>query len=271
MNAADAPLPTGLESPLLSGISGLRHGFFGRKGGVSHGKYASLNCGPGSGDDAESVKQNRMRVVRALMGENATANLYTLHQVHGKVVVTLNHGKIPFMTTLPQADAIVTKAPNAVIGILTADCAPLLCVDEQAGVIAAIHAGWKGAVANVMKETIIAMEALGADRGRIRVAIGPCIQQKGYEVGEDMRANVMGINPAFGVFFERGLERGKFFFNLPGLIEFQLKAIKVQKIHSLGVDTLSNPELYFSYRRSTLSGDADYGRQLSVIAWAQNS
>jgi len=242
-----------LESPRVA------HGFFGREGGVSQGIFASLNCGPGSDDERENVFENRRRATDAL---NAGSSLLTLYQIHSPDVVTVtapwNLGKGP------QADAMVTRERNIALGILTADCAPVLFADEKAGVIGAAHAGWRGALAGVTDATIAAMEELGARRDRIQAAVGPCVAQASYEVDEGFRIRFLEADPANHRFFTPG-PAGKPHFDLPGYLRERLGAAHLASFDMLGLDTYADPDRFYSYRRATHRGEPDYGRQVSLI------
>jgi len=240
----------GLSSP---------HGFLGRTGGVSTGLYASLNVGLGSGDDPEAVRENRARALAAVA---PGARLVTLHQLHSATAVIA--GDWPDAAR-PHADALVTDRPGLALGILTADCAPILFEDRAARVIGAAHAGWKGALGGVIEATVAAMEGLGARRSRIAAAIGPCIAQASYEVGEGFRARFLADDPANDRFFAAG-RPGHAMFDLEAYCLARLAAAGVAGAEALGADTLADTERFFSYRRATLAGEGDYGRQLSLIA-----
>lgn len=253
--------PPALEAPPLAGLAGIRHGFFGRRGGVSGGLYASLNCGFGSDDDRAAVAENRARVALALAA--AADRLVTVHQVHG---VTVAHADRPWTPdAAPRADGLVTRAPGVVLGILAADCAPVLLADGAARVIGAAHAGWKGALAGVVEATIAAMEAAGAARARIVAAIGPCIGPASYEVGAEFEARFAEADAANRRFFGPGRSADKRQFDLPGYLTVRLGALGLASVHALGHDTLPAADDWFSYRRSCLSREADYGRQISAI------
>ena len=235
--------------------SRIAHGFFGREGGVSEGIYASLNCGPGSRDNAEHVAQNRA-AIRSTLGGDALCSLY---QIHSSDVVKVSE---PWQhADAPKADAMVTSQPNIVIGVLTADCGPVLLADKKAGVIGAAHAGWKGACAGVLENTVEAMVALGAVRERIHAAIGPCIAQESYEVGAEMREKFTSEAHRF---FAEGAE-GKFQFDLGGFNESCLQACGIGGAEWLREDTYAQESRYFSYRRTTHHAAPDYGRQISAI------
>lgn len=239
---------------------GAPHAFLGRTGGVSDGIFASLNVGLGSSDAREAVLQNRDRAVAAL---GVTATLVGVHQVHSPDVVTVD-APIP-LDARPPADAMVTRTPGLALGILTADCAPVLFADMDACVIGAAHAGWKGALTGVLGNTVTAMAALGADRGRIAAAIGPCIARRSYEVDAAFRDRFLAADPENDRFFVPG-RPDRFQFDLEGFCAAQLAAAGIGRVIALGQDTYSQPARYFSYRRTTHAGEPDYGRQLSLIA-----
>ena len=240
---------------MLTAGLGVPHGFLGRAGGVSRGTYASLNTGPGSHDDPANVADNRRR---ALATVAPGARLLGLYQVHGADCITVVK---PFDATLrPRADALVTATPGIALGILTADCAPVLLADTQAGVVGAAHAGWKGALAGVTDTTLLAMEALGASRDRIAAAIGPCIAQASYEVDATFRTRF-----ADDRFFADG-EDGHAQFDLEAYVAHRLATAGVTRIERLATDTYAAEDRYFSYRRSTHRGEGDAGRQISIIA-----
>lgn len=251
----DAIAPVTAES-----LSGLPHGFFTRHGGVSTGLYASLNCGPGSSDDAAAVQQNRHRVAASL---NARHGLVSLYQVHGRDVVVV--GDDYDITQRPKADGLVTTRRGIALGILSADCAPVLFADMEASVIGACHAGWRGALAGVSDATIEAMIALGARRERIRAVVGPCIGQASYEVSGPFRVEFLDADAANAVFFAAGKREGHWQFDLPAYLMQRLRHADVLA-ENLGLDTCSDPDRFFSYRRMTLQKEADYGRQVSAIA-----
>jgi len=240
---------------LSSRLGGVPHGFLGRSGGVSAGILAGLNCGWGSGDDRESIAENRRRAVTAIL---PGAKLVTVHQVHSPNVVEA--GDWPD-DDRPAADALVTDRPGVLLGILTADCAPILFVDRDAGVIGAAHAGWRGAVAGVAASTIAAMEKLGARRDRIVAAVGPCITQRNYEVDHDFAER---LGPDHDRFFTDG-PAGKPHFDLESFVVASLADAGLTRIEALGLDTYATPDRFFSYRRATHLGEPDYGRQISLI------
>jgi YfiH family protein len=272
--APDAPLPPGfhaeapekaypftmLKAENLSTDDAIEHGFFGRGGGVSTGIYASLNCGPGSNDDRAAVLENR-ELARSTIAPNGT--LVTVHQIHSAKVVTVTE---PWeLGQGPQADAMVTATPNLALGILTADCAPVLFADTEAKVIGAAHAGWKGALGGVTDATITAMEALGARRERIAAAIGPCISQRNYEVGPEFRDTFLAADPAHAQFFIASDRASHFRFDLEGFVVHRLKAAGIANIEPLSACTYAGESEFFSFRRATHRNEPDYGREISAI------
>jgi hypothetical protein len=248
-----------LSAPGLAAIGGVRHGFFTRRGGVSGDIYASLNCGPGSRDAAENVAQNRARVAELLGAEPNC--LLTLFQKHSPEVVVADK---PWKT-LPEADAIVTSKPGLAIGILTADCAPVLFCDAEARVIGAAHAGWRGALSGIVEATVEAMETLGASPKRIVATIGPAISQKAYEVGAEFVDQFVAKEPESASFFATDEGSGEPHFDLAGYVGARLERAGVGTIADLGLCTYCEESRLFSYRRSQHHGEDDYGRQISAI------
>lgn len=249
----DIPLVT---SPALATFA---HGFTGRRGGVSTGLVAGLNVGLGSDDDPAAVLENRRLATEAVL---PAAALVTLHQVHSADVIHVTHAIPP--DKRPKADAMVTDRPGLLLGVLGADCPPILFADEAAQVIGAAHSGWKGAFAGVGEATVAAMEALGADRSRIVAAIGPCIQQKSYEVDHGFFERFAQSDPANERFFREGRPR-HFQFDLEGFIAARLAAAGIGRVHVSGIDTYSDAAGYYSFRRATHRGEPDYGRQMGAI------
>ena len=236
------------------------HGFLGRRGGISVGECAGLNVGFGSNDDREAIAGNRRLAIAALLPE---AELATVHQVHSAAVVVAD---APWpQDARPRADGLVTDRPNLLIGILTADCAPVLFADHKAVVVGAAHAGWRGALAGVTDATIEAMERLGARRERIHAAVGPCIAQPSYEVDEAFRARFLDADGENARLFVPG-PAGKPHFDLEGYVVHRLIAAGVGEVEELNLDTYAEADRFFSFRRATHRGEADYGRQLSAIA-----
>jgi hypothetical protein len=250
------------KSTSLSGIDAITHGFFSRAGGQSQGIYDSLNCGPGSNDDPVAVAKNRAQVARA-MGVT-TESLVSLYQVHSPKVVVVD--KAWSREDAPQADAMVSKEPGIALGILTADCAPVLLANSAGTVIGAAHAGWKGAVGGVIEATIAAMIELGAEKTDIYGVVGPCIRPESYEVGDDMYQLLNDANSINAQFFDPGKREGHYQFDLPSYVLVRLASSGIGMVEDTPGDTYADVELYFSYRRATHRGEADYGRQISSIA-----
>ncbi len=246
-----------------SGSLGVPHGFLGRGGGVSEGEMWGLNTGYGSGDETALIEENRRRAIASVLPD---ASLATVHQVHSPTVV---HAEQPWpQYDRPHADAMVTHRPGLLLGVLTADCAPVLFADEVAGVIGAAHAGWRGAIAGVTDATIEAMEAIGARRDRINAAVGPCIALPSYEVDDEFRARFEDADGDNIRFFVTG-PAGKPHFDLSGYVLHRLKSAGTAKAEALALDTYTDTDRFFSYRRSTHLGEASYGRQISMIGLRQ--
>lgn len=240
--------------------SGISHGFFGRRGGVSAGIYASLNCGPGSGDDRSLVLENRRRAAESL---GPGAQLATLYQFHSAEALTVT---APWdIADNPRADGMATRVPGLALGILTADCAPVLFCDPRAGVIAAAHAGWQGAFSGITDSVIAAMQELGAQVPHIRAAVGPCIGRDAYEVGPEFYARFVTAEPANAGFFTTSPEIGKWHFDLPAYVANRLKRAGITSVDVIARCTYSGEDDFFSYRRTTHRREPDYGRQLSAI------
>ena len=258
------PTPPFLASPLLKGSL---HGFFTRAGGVSRGPFESLNCSVSSGDDPVALRENRARVAGA-MGV-APASLLGVTQLHGTCCVTVEQ---PWAAGEgPRADAMATRVPGLALGIVTADCAPVLLADPRRGIVAAVHAGWRGALAGILEATVEAMRALGAEPADLRAAIGPCIGPASYEVGEDLRCAVLGVAmiEAAGC-FAPGKREGHYQFDLPGYCAARLRGCGLGgggagSVEWLGCDTLADPQRFFSHRRRTLAGGGPIGHQISAI------
>ncbi|WP_323005991.1 peptidoglycan editing factor PgeF [Pseudorhodobacter sp.] len=247
-----------LEILTADALAPVRHGFFTRKGGASSGIFQGLNCGPGSTDLSEAVAINRARVAAAL--EVAPEHLQTLHQVHSAKVVTLTAP----LENRPHADAMVTATPGLVLGILTADCQPVLFADPAAGVIGAAHAGWRGVKDGVLEATLAAMEALGANRAHTTAVIGPCISQAAYEVGPEFVEAFIDDSPEHARFFAAG-KGDRTLFDLPAFGLARLRAAGIGHTEWTHHCTYADPDRFFSYRRTTHLGEADYGRLISVI------
>jgi YfiH family protein len=237
------------------------HGFFTRAGGVSEGPYASLNCSLSGADSREAVLENRARAARALGA--APAGMVGLKQVHGTMVVRVEGAWAPGEG--PRADGVVTKRRGIALGIVTADCAPVLFADAEAGVIGAAHAGWRGAVAGVLEETLAAMVALGARPDRVAAAVGPCIGQPSYEVAADLRDAVVARNAEDAHFFLDGARTERWQFDLAGYCAARLRAAGLGQVCVTGQDTLADQERFFSHRRRILAGGGPIGHQISVI------
>ena len=244
----------------LENCDGIRHGFFTRQGGVSRGIYGTLNCGLGSRDDAENVLQNRALVADTLgVAEN---HLLTLYQIHSATAVIVEK---PWNGEAAEADALVTRTPGLAIGGLTADCAPILLCDADARVVAAAHAGWRGALSGIAETTIAAMEDLGAKRERVVAVIGPSISQRAYEVGADYVERFLAEEPASETFFMTDENSGEPHFDLAGYVVERLIRAGVGSVSDLGLCTYCDETRLFSYRRSQHHGEEDYGRQISAI------
>jgi YfiH family protein len=245
----------------LTGSLPTFHGFFTRRGGVSEGPYASLNCSLSGNDVRENVLENRARVARSLGA--LPQSLVGVTQVHGAAVATVTEAWP--VGEGPRADAMVTNRPGIALGIITADCAPVLFSDRKAGVIGAAHAGWRGAVAGVLEATLTAMVALGAQIARTKVAIGPCIGQASYEVGPDLRDAVLAEDRAASVFFVDGRVPGRWQFDLAGYCGHRMGRAGLPEWVSLVADTAADPVRFFSHRRRTLAGGGPIGHQMSAI------
>ena len=253
---------SGVEVIRAPSLGDFPHGFLGRRGGVSVGQCAGLNVGYGSNDDRDSIAENRRLAIAAV---SLNAELVTVHQIHSADVVVAGHAWR--QAERPRGDAMVTNRPGLLLGILTADCAPVLFADSQAQVIGAAHAGWRGALAGVTDSMVAAMEQIGATRENIHAVVGPCIAQPSYEVDESFRARFLEADRDNDRFFVDG-PAGKPHFDLEGYVVSRLLAAGVGHVQGLHLDTYAEPERFFSFRRSTHRGEADYGRQLSAIALA---
>jgi len=253
-----------LTAEVLSDMGTLRHAFFTRRGGVSTGLYGSLNVGFGSSDEPADVEENRARCM-AVLGV-APDRLTTAYQVHGTVAAVVEEPWDP--RAAPQADAMVTNRPGIALGILAADCAPVLFADPETGVIGAAHAGWKGALDDIMAATVRAMEALGARRGTIRAAVGPCIAQASYQVGPEFYARFVAASPAHASYFRPSDRKDHHLFDLEAFVCDRLRALDLAGVEALSQDTCVQADRFFSYRRATKNREPDYGRGLSAIALA---
>lgn len=255
-----------IEDQNLSGeLDKIRHGFFGRQGGVSEGIYSSLNCGVGSNNDPDAVQENRALVAKALGGK--PENLVTVHQVHSPDCLIIDAPLAQGEERL-KADAIVTDKVGLVLGVLTADCGPILFSGEKADgtpVVGAAHAGWGGALGGVLESTVEKMQEVGAELGSIRAAVGPCIGPKSYEVSVGFEVPFLERDPADEHFFREAQKDGHLMFDLPGYIASRLARAGVKQVTIMGQDTFAETENFFSYRRTTHAGEKDYGRQISAI------
>lgn len=250
-----------LQSALLAEAAGVRHGFFTRRGGVSQGLYASLNVGRGSGDDPAAVAENRRRAARVFDAGPEALNV--CYQIHSAAALTADRA---WGDDRPEGDAVVTAKAGLVCGALAADCAPVLLADPEAGVVAAAHAGWKGALTGVVEAAVAAMVVQGADPARIVAAVGPCIAQPSYEVGLDFLARFEAEDPASAAFFAPGAGPDKRQFDLPGYVLDRLGRAGVARREWVGHDTCADEALFFSNRRAFKRGEGDYGRLLSAIS-----
>jgi len=250
-----------IETDLLRALPGIRHGFFTREGGVSSGIYASRNCGLGSDDDRAAVLENRARTA-ADMGV-APERLITPRQAHTPHVAVTSSAWPE--DNPPEADAIVSREPGLAIGVLAADCAPVLFADADAGVVGAAHAGWRGALGGVLAATIREMEALGAGRERIHAAVGPTISAQVYEVGEEFRASFLAQAPDNEALFHTPPGSARPHFDLPAYVCARLAADGLQHVTNVALCTYQNESLFFSYRRARKLQHPDYGRQISAI------
>jgi YfiH family protein len=249
--------PPVLTSPLLD-LPGVRHAFFTRQGGVSEGIYQGLNVGLGSNDDPAAVRENRRRAAAHFGADE----ILTCYQVHSARAVSADG---PWPEAPPQADAVVSATAGVVCGALAADCAPVLLAEPQARVVAAAHAGWKGALGGVVEAAVAAMERQGADRGRVVAAVGPCIGPRSYEVGPEFLERFVAEDAGHEQFFRRGAAPDKRLFDLPGFVLGRLRAAGVTACEWIGRDTCAEADLFFSNRRAFHRGEPDYGRLLSAI------
>ncbi len=249
--------PQPIQTKALSRLDGIAHGFFTREGGSSTGLYESLNAGLGSGDDRAVVEANRSAITATL----GTARLASAYQIHSATVVRAEE----IDAELPQADGIVCAEPGLAIGVVTADCGPVLFADSQAKIIGACHAGWKGALGGVLENTLAAMETAGAERSRITAVLGPTIQVSAYEVGLDFPLPFLERDESAARFFSSAKREGHAMFDLPAYIVWRLEEAGIAAAHSTGHCTYEDEKRFFSYRRTTHRNEADYGRQISAI------
>lgn len=253
-----------LISDTLTAATGVTHAFFTRQGGVSDGIYGSLNMGYGSDDSSDLVRENRARAAGVFSLD--ADDLVTLYQVHSPDCVVVENNAWMFDGPAPKADAMATSTPGVALGICTADCAPVLFADRTGGVVGAAHAGWKGAFTGVMESTIAAMEKLGSNREDIIAVIGPCIAQVSYEVGPEFRDRFIEQSSSNDIFFVPSDREDHFRFDLEGYAVHRLNAAGLPLVDTVSRDTCAEEESFFSYRRCTLRGEPDYGRQISAIA-----
>lgn len=249
-----------ITHPLLD-KAGVRHGFFTRQGGVSTGLYEGLNTGVGSKDDPDAVAENRRRVA-GWFGRDAD-DIAACYQIHSAVCRVAEAG---WRGDRPEGDAVVTASPGVVCGVLTADCAPVLFADAEAGVVGAAHAGWKGALGGIIHSTVASMQALGADLRRIVAVVGPTIAQASYEVGADYQERFEHHDPGSGRFFAPGETPDKRLFDLPGFVLWRLEQAGVSEAAWTGHDTRADAARFYSNRRAYLNGEADFGRLMSAIS-----
>jgi len=253
-----------IEAEALKQIPALSHGFFTRRGGHSQGAFSSLNCGFGSGDDRETVARNRAIVADAL--NVAPDRLLTVYQEHSPKVVTVTQPWSPLSP--PHADAMVTAEAGVALGVLTADCAPLVFAADSGRIAGVAHAGWKGALSGVAESTVVAMEALGAERSNMTAVIGPAISVAAYEVGPEFHDRFLAAEPRNKNFFESANRSGYWMFDLTGYIAYRLRAFGVRSVTNLGLCTYADEDNFFSYRRATHRREPQYGRLISAIAIA---
>lgn len=251
-----------LDIVRASSLADIPHGFFGRGGGVSQGSVAGLNCGLGSGDDPQAVEANRRRAADAII---PGAQLASVYQVHSPTAVIVREPVAHHER--PRADALVSDVPGLLLGVVTADCAPVLLADPEAGVVGAAHAGWRGATAGVTDQAIAAMISLGARIERIAAAVGPCIARASYEVDHGFAERMLTDDAGNERFLSDG-PAGRPHFDLEAYVVARLAAAGVRRIEAAGLDTYGLEDRFYSFRRATHRGEPDYGRQLSVIGLA---
>jgi len=259
-DAASEPVEV-IRVPALGGVA---HGFLGRRGGVSTGLVSGLNTGLGSDDEPSAIARNRALAAQAVL---PGAPLVGLYQIHSADCVTV--AATWDDASRPRADALVTDRPGILLGILTADCAPVLLADAEAGVVGAAHAGWRGAFGGVTDSTIAAMEALGARRAAIVAAIGPCIARESYEVDEDFRSRFVAASADNAQFFVPG-RPGHLHFDLESYVAARIIDAGIGRVEPLGIDTYADPERFYSFRRATHQKEPAYGRQISLIGLRHN-
>ena len=253
-------LPEPITHPLLT-AAGVKHGFFTRRGGVSTGIFDSLNTGLGSSDDGAAVEENRRRIAATFGG--GSDDLAACYQIHSAITRVADG---PWRGDRPEGDAVATAVPGVICAVLTADCAPVLLADAEAGVVAAVHAGWKGALGGVVQSAIVAMQALGARPARMVAVVGPCIAQASYEVGADFQARFEDTDAASARFFTPGVAADKRMFDLPGFVLWRLEQAGVGEAAWTGHDTCADETRFFSNRRAFQRGEPDFGRLMSAVA-----
>ena len=236
------------------------HGFFNRNGGKSHDIYKSLNCGPGSNDKKSRIKEN-LKIVKNKIS-NKSKNIFLLHQIHSNKFIFINKN-YKFKKKKIKADAVITNQPRLPIAVLTADCVPILLYDNQKNIIAAIHAGWKGAFKDIIKNVVNFMLKKGCEKKSITAAIGPCIQQKSYNVREDFQRKFIRKDKNNKIFFKK--KSNIIYFNLPNFVKYQLKLMKITNIDTINIDTFIKKNNFFSARQSLRLKHDDYGRNISII------
>ena len=249
-------------SPALAVLPNIAHGFFTREGGVSDGLYGSLNCGIGSADVRGNVLENLGRVARHL--HTTPDRLITCHQIHSATALLVDTPWTP--DARPKADALVTRTRGLAIGALAADCTPVLFADPKARVVAAAHAGWKGALGGILQSTLDVMEQAGARRADIVAVVGPCISQPSYEVGPEFEMAFRAVDAAYAGYFAKPVPNGRAHFDLPRFVADRLIAAGVGAVENTSQCTYTQPNRFFSFRRTTHARDADYGRQISAIS-----
>ena len=251
-----------IKSSQLSSVDSIKHAFFTREDGVSGGVFAGLNCGYGSGDETANIDQNRT-VAMAKLGLRRE-NLNTIYQIHSAHVVVADEAWS--LDARPKADGIVTQTPDLAIGVMSADCTPVLFADHHASIIGAAHAGWKGALGGVLANTVSKMVEMGAERSQIAAAVGPCIHQESYEVGPEFRQSFMTEDEGFSAYFIASERDDHYLFDLPKFVVDRLQVLGLASVENVSVDTYADEQRFFSYRRATHRKEADYGRGLSAIA-----
>ena len=254
-------MPPVIQSALLTHVAGVRHAFFTREGGASKGLYASLNLGRGSQDDPADVEENRA-IAAGFFGAEAS-DLNTCFQIHSTIAVVADGA---WGDRRPQGDAVISQTPGVICGALSADCAPVLIADGQAGIVAAAHAGWRGALDGIVQAAVESMVALGADPGRMVAVVGPCIGPASYEVGLEFMEKFEADAPGSGQFFRPGQSEEKRMFDLPAFVLERLRTAGVAQREWTGHDTCTNEALFFSNRRAVMRKEGDYGRLLSAIS-----